>query len=281
MTQRQCAASEEAIWIVQDGRGDCIRYFSFGLKDENPTVLIFFPGDVALPGELTAQNGGSQAIYPDGDNKPELLRARMRRISQRFGLPAIFVARPGVYGSSGNHDRERRGRREVHLMSGALDELKKRHNIGNFALAGHSGGGHIVGAMLAERTDINCAAMASGILAARAHAVARGWRANDPAIRDVYDPIDHVDEISKNSDVKIFMIGDEKDSVVPFRTQKMYFDKLIKRGLNARLVRGQASDPQHHGLEGCGIRIAALCAQNRDPLENSPIFNGSSSYCNF
>jgi pimeloyl-ACP methyl ester carboxylesterase len=231
-----------------------------------------------LQGDLMAQAGGSGAIYPHNDNKPDVLRARMQKVSQRFGVPAIFVARPGVYGSSGNHN-ERRHKREVDLMSRALDELRQRHNIENFALAGHSGGGHLVGAMLANRRDIKCAAMTSAAVAVRARAAAQGRAASATAYRDFYDPIDHVDRIAKSPDLTIFVVGDEKDSIVPFNTQKMYFDKLIKRGLDAHLLRGRGSDPQHHDLEGCGIGIAGLCAQNRNATETLDMVKGSSSYC--
>jgi hypothetical protein len=272
MTKQQCAQSPESLWVVKGGRGDCIRYYSSGLKDENPIVLIVFHGD------LIAQNGSRRTLPAYGDNKPEILRADMRAVSNRFGIPAIFVARPGVYGSSGDHG-ERRRQREVDLMNLALDELRKRHSIENFAMAGQSGGGHIVGAMLAHRSDIKCAAMSSGVVAVRARATAHGWAADATGYRDYYDPIDHVDNIDKNPDLKIFVVGDERDSNVPFRTQKMYFDKLIKRGLNARLVKAKGRGPEHHGLADCGIGIAGICAKNSNASELTSIVRASKRYC--
>jgi pimeloyl-ACP methyl ester carboxylesterase len=272
MTQQQCAQTSDGIWVVKDRRGDCIRYYSHGLKDENPVVLVVFHGD------LMAQNGSRRTLHGYSDNKPEILRSDMRAISNRFGVPAIFVARPGVYGSSGDHS-ERRRKREVDLMNLALDELRKRHNIEKFAMAGQSGGGHIVGAMLANRSDIKCAAMSSGVVAVRARVAAKGWTADATGFRDFYDPIDYVDNISKDPDLKIFVVGDERDSNVPFTTQKMYFDKLIKRGLKARLVKANGSGPEHHGLAHCGIGIAGLCARNGDAAELTHIVRASKPYC--
>ena len=272
MTQQQCARTAESLWVVKDGRGDCIRYYSYGLKHENPIVLVVFHGD------LMSQSGSQRSLPAYSDNKPEILRSDMRAVSNRFGVPAIFVARPGVYGSSGNHG-ERRRQREVDLMNLALDGLRKRHGIENFAMAGQSGGGHIVGAMLAHRSDITCAAMSSGVVAVRARATAHGWSADATGYRDYYDPIDHVDDIDKNPDLKIFVVGDERDANVPFRTQKMYFDKLIKRGLNARLVRAKGSGAEHHGLARCGIGIAAICAQHGNARELTSIVRESKSYC--
>jgi pimeloyl-ACP methyl ester carboxylesterase len=270
MRQQQCAQASESVWVVKDGRGDCIRYYSSGLKEENAIALVFFHGDI-----MPARRGGLPGA---SDREQEGLRSRMSEVSHRFGVPAIFVARPGVYGSSGNHG-ERRRPREVDLMNLALDELRKRHGIEKFALAGQSSGGHLVGAMLANRSDIKCAAMASGVVAVRARATAHGWSADATGYRDFYDPIDHVDEIAESPDLTIFVIGDEKDSNVPFRTQKMYFDKLIKRGLNAHLVRAKGSGRQHHGLAHCGIRIAGLCAQNRDATDTINVVRASKSYC--
>jgi hypothetical protein len=272
MTQQQCAQVPEGLWVVRDGKGDCIRYYSYGLKDENPIVLVFFHGD------LMSGNGRSASLAGYTDNSPEVLRSQTRQIAQRFGVPAIFVARPGVYGSSGSH-AERRRQREVDLMNLSLGELRKRHKIGNFALAGQSGGGHIVGAMLANRSDIKCAAMSSGVVAVRARANAHGWTADATGYRDFYDPIDHVDKIHKSPDQKIFVVGDEKDSNVPFSTQKMYYEKLMKRGLNAHLVRAKGSGPQHHGLTRCGIAIAGLCAQNGVAADAINIVRASKPYC--
>jgi pimeloyl-ACP methyl ester carboxylesterase len=274
MTQQQCAKTPDGVWVVKDRRGDCIRYYSYGLKDENPIVLVVFHGD------LMAQNGSRRTLVGYSDNKPEILRSDMRAIANRFGVPAIFVARPGVYGSSGDHS-ERRRNREVDLMNLALDELRKRHNIEQFAMAGQSGGGHIVGAMLANRSDIKCAAMSSGVVAVRARVAAKGWTADATGFRDFYDPIDHVDNIDKNPDLKIFVVGDVRDSNVPFTTQKMYFDKLTKRGLNARLVRAKGAGPEHHGLARCGIGIAGVCAQTRGATEPANIVRASKPYCEF
>lgn len=66
-----------------------------------------------------------------------------------YNFPYIFVARPGIYGSSGVHNGARK-RLESLLMSEALNKIKQRHQILNYVLVGHSGGGHIVSALLSK-----------------------------------------------------------------------------------------------------------------------------------
>jgi pimeloyl-ACP methyl ester carboxylesterase len=270
--QQRCAQASDSVWVVKDGRGDCIRYYSSGLKEQNPIALVFFHGD------LMPRRGGRGGGGGWSNSRPEFLRSQMRAVSNRLDIPVVFVARPGVFGSSGDH-AERRRPREVALMDLALDELRKRHGIEKFALAGQSSGGHLVAAMLSNRSDIKCAAMASGVVAVRARAQAHGWSADATGYRDFYDPIDHVNEIAESPDLTIFVVGDEKDSNVPFRTQKMYFDKLIKRGLDAHLVRAKGRGPERHGLSHCGIHIAGLCSQNRDATKTINMVRASKSSC--
>src|SRR5262245_33571731 len=46
VSEQECAAIGEAVWVMIDGRGDCIRYYGSGLKKgENPTVFVWFHGD--------------------------------------------------------------------------------------------------------------------------------------------------------------------------------------------------------------------------------------------
>src|SRR5271170_747086 len=43
----QCARVPTSLWVEVNGKGDCIRYYTHGLSGgENPTVLVYFSGDV-------------------------------------------------------------------------------------------------------------------------------------------------------------------------------------------------------------------------------------------
>lgn len=79
------------------------------------------------------------------------------------GRPAIYLARSGIYGSSGDHNKWRTYC-EIELMDRALDLLKARHNIALFVLTGHSGGGQIAAALLNRRRDIATSVLSSGLV---------------------------------------------------------------------------------------------------------------------
>jgi hypothetical protein len=81
---------------------------------------------------------------------PQILRCRLgiaAMIEQseeqfrRYGVPFIFPARPGTYGSAGKHYDIRHTPLEAKLMASAIDTLTSRYHIGRWVLGGHRGGG--------------------------------------------------------------------------------------------------------------------------------------------
>jgi pimeloyl-ACP methyl ester carboxylesterase len=260
MTEAQCATLDESAWVVQSGNGDCIRYFSAGLRDKNDVAIVYLHGDRLRRSwnrDFTVTREHEVISYRDND--PDDLRAEMRRISGGAGRPAIFVARPGVYGSSGHH-ADRRQLREVELVDAALDALKQRHKIDRLILAGQSGGGHLVSAMLARRQDVECAVLTSAVTAVRARLTARGWPADVTGARTFFDPIDHVGAIKADRPLRVFVVGDPRDTNVPFRTQALYYEALKSRSLDAHLLRATGRGGEFHGLEHWAKRIAIWCA---------------------
>src|SRR5207302_7978011 len=77
---------------------------------------------------------------------------------------AIYLARIGVEGTSGNHT-SRKTLLELHLMNAALDAIKRRYGFEGFHLVGQSGGSKLVGGLIGLRRDIACAVSGSGPLA--------------------------------------------------------------------------------------------------------------------
>lgn len=65
-------------------------------------------------------------------------RRQARAIMRQTGLPTIIIARPGTYGSSGNHYHRRRAE-EFRAINAALDAIKARYGIQRVILNGHSG----------------------------------------------------------------------------------------------------------------------------------------------
>jgi pimeloyl-ACP methyl ester carboxylesterase len=263
MTKAGCDAVPESLWITVEGKGDCILTYSAGLKpDGNSKAFLWFHGD-----RLTRRHARGeffktieQVVIGYGDNSPVVLKRMMTRWSNEFRLPAIFVARPGTYGSSGDHS-QRRQPREVMLIAATVEGLKRRHGIGKFIMAGQSGGGGVTAALLSRRTDIHCAVMTSGALAIRARVEHMKWPADATGAKTFYDPIDHVGAIKMRPDLRAFVVGDPRDRLVPFVTQRNYFEAIKARGIEAHLVIAQSTETKRfHALARLGMRMAGWCA---------------------
>jgi poly(3-hydroxybutyrate) depolymerase len=97
---------------------------------------------------------------------PIVVQAEAMQFAELFQRPFINMARPGVYGSSGDHQQRRR-EREVALIDAALDQLKTTFGWDCIDIAGQSGGGYLVATLIARRSDIRRAVIASGGVAIR------------------------------------------------------------------------------------------------------------------
>ena len=256
-TEDQCRALGTAVWVIVDGKGDCLRFFAANLAPNgNAKVLVFFHGDVLIgprvvPGYDRESPAGVQQNVADWS-------------SQAGGLPSLFIARPGAYGSSGDHSQRRRPR-EARLVSAALDAIKARYGVGQYFLAGQSGGGTIVAAMLNMRTDVECAVMASGNVAVwkRMQLLYPGVKVETDATgySDPYDPVDHVSQIRRSPPPRIFVLADRQDATVPFESQNYYVRQLVNAGFSPSLVILSAPGPTHHGLGHKARPALAWCAQ--------------------
>lgn len=263
MSKAECDTLPDSLWISVEGQGDCIRTYNAGLKPYgNAKAFVWFHGDILTRRHARGQffKTIEQVVIGYDDNNPAALRRLMARWSDEFRLPAVFLARPGTYGSSGDHS-QRRQPREIALVAAAVDALKRRHNIGTFILAGQSGGGGVTAALLAHRTDIECAVMTSGALAVRARVEHMKWPADATGATSFYDPIDHVGAIKARPNLRTFIVGDSRDRVVPFVTQQKYFEAVKARGIETHLVVAQSPETKRfHALAPLGMRMAGWCA---------------------
>jgi pimeloyl-ACP methyl ester carboxylesterase len=259
ISRNDCDALEKhdtAIWVEADGKAACLRYYAVGLKpDANPIAAIWMNGDVLGP-------KGNNADKRQSGFGPTEMVALEQRLSGRFGVPSIFLGRPGTYGSAGKHFTTRGRPIEAALISAALDGIKKRYGIQSWALGGHSGGGTLVAEMLARRNDLRCAVISSGASAYRAYLEARGLiKPGDPLTR--FDPYTSLDRIPADPKRRVFIIGDPREKNVPFSAQKLYYDGLIARGHAAWLIPlERATDPRHHDLADFGETANEMCAAN-------------------
>jgi pimeloyl-ACP methyl ester carboxylesterase len=253
--KRQCVAferAETAVWVD----GYCLRYYAAGLAPRaNPIATLWLNGDILGP-------KGDNADKRQKGIGPATMAAQMDALSQRFGVPAIFLGRPGTYGSAGKHHTMRGRKIEADLIAAAIDALKSRYGIREWALGGHSGGGTLVGEMLARRDDLSCAVISSGAVAYRAYLEARGLIKPGAALTR-FDPYVSLDRIPKNAARRVFVIGDPRETNVPFATQKLYYDGLVARGHAATLIPlSRATDARHHDLVDFAETALGLCAKN-------------------
>lgn len=251
--KRQCAPlerAETAVWV----NGYCLRYYAAGLAQRaNPIATLWLNGDILGP-------KGDNADKRQKGIGPATMTAQMDALSQHFGVPAIFLGRPGTYGSAGKHYTMRGRKIEADLVAAALDALKSRYGIREWALGGHSGGGTLVGEMLARRDDLRCAVISSGAVAYRAYLEARGLIKPGASLTR-FDPAASLDRIPKNPARRVFVIGDPRETNVPFATQKLYYDGLIARGHAAKLIPlARATDARHHDLVDFAETALGMCA---------------------
>lgn len=267
MDRETCTAADRAwagggtLWIDLDPDwdprdGTCIRYVLAGLDATNPVVAVYFHGD-AMWQYLDGRSGwfrGYETVTP------ETLQGFAERETASIGLPYIRVSRPGTYGSSGFHKQRRRGR-EGEILDRALDALKARHGIARLAVIGQSGGGHVVASLLPRRDDIACAVITSGVVSVAQRARHHGWDRDITGYRDFYDPIEHVSEIAPDPSRRIFVVGDPRDSNVPFFTQEAYAEALRAAGHGVSLIRAEGSGKSHHGLALTGFKVLGWCVE--------------------
>lgn len=247
---------ETAVWVEVDGHGACLRYYAAGLvpaPGPNPIVAAWLNGDVLGP-------KGKNADKRQKGFGPAAMIEQERRLSWRFGVPFVFLGRPGTYGSAGKHHTMRGRPLEARLVDAQLDALKARYGIRSWSLGGHSGGGTLVAELLARRSDIRCAAISSGASAYRAYLEARGLIERGETLTR-FDPFTSLDQVPTDAARRIFVIGDPRESNVPFSAQTHYFDGLRARGHAAWLVPlERATDPRHHDLVDFGEVATGLCA---------------------
>ncbi|QJI27183.1 alpha/beta hydrolase [Pseudomonas sp. ADAK18] len=257
-----CNDPDSALWVEFAQDEDCIRYFAGASLDHAPVVIVMFHGDRNIE-----MHRAPEAI------RGNTLAAKVQQakaLSKRAGVPLVIVARPGTYGSSGNHG-QRRQAREFIALNGALDELRERYGIGQFVLLGHSGGATVAAALLTlGRDDVKCAVMTSGAFALvqRAQMIRQNKGLPSRPGRDTngllhpYDPGQHIDGIVAAPKRQLFVVGNIDDQVAPFVLQEGFFRALIKAGHQAQLIKADAVAPAFHQLRNdIGLKTAASCAK--------------------
>ncbi len=238
-----CEALPTAAWVVVEGEGDCIRYYKSGNWQDARELVVYLHGDII--GGLGARTRVSNTDYT-----PNRLVSIAASDAKLTGKPAIYLARPGAFGSSGFHTNRRRIR-EFLLINGAIDQIKSRHRVERFHLYGHSGGSTAIAALLTmPRTDIGCIAMSSPAAALRLRSVEQALGGQDTTGHfDYYDPVQHVDKMVNVPGLKIVVLSDPRDYDVSITSQTYYVSAVKRLGFNIRHYVGlDAPAPRFHNM---------------------------------
>lgn len=250
-------ARHTAVWVNVEGNGYCLRYYAAGLDliGENAVVAAWMPGDVM---------GGPKSVgHQQGIGVASMI-SQSKSLSERYGVPWIFLARPGSYGSAGKHYDIRHKPLEAKLVAAQIDALKARYHIGRWALGGHSGGGTLAAEFLSRRNDIQCAVLSSAAAAYRERLKQRGFTGRLKT-EVFFDPYDALDRIPIQADRRIFVLADPRETNIPFSTQKLYFDGLKSRGHAAwMLALKKAPAPKYHSLVDFGEAATGMCAKGME-----------------
>ncbi len=242
-----------------DGKYECLRFYGAQAEPSDRPPLVYLDGDVVN----VVQPRTDPPVWTVGEFyqrlTPDLMQREAEHYSAATARTFINLARPGTYGSSGHH-LERRRPREVALVDAAIDKLKARFGWTRIDLAGFSGGGHLVGALLARRHDIGCAVIASGNVAVRQRGVAHGLSTDVTGYDDVFDPIDHASEIGRRRPKRVIILTDPLDRVVEARFQAEFAEALRSAGVTVEQRSVSAADPAHHNLRSAAILAGLACA---------------------
>lgn len=248
--KNKCPDIEGYLWIEDDDDDEigCIRYYSSGNLKNTDVAVIGFYGDRDIDVR--------KSIYNIKNNTESAQKNYAKKQFKLLGIPYLVMARPGTYGSTGLH-KNKRYISEFLLINNAIDILKKRYKIKKFILIGNSGGATIGAALLTlGRSDIKCAVLISGTYnylareALRRKGIGIDYTFNRSPKRIVekYDPIYYIDNIVKDKDRKIFIIGNDKDKITPFHLQVAFAWRLSGAGHNVEIIQAKAYPPSYHNV---------------------------------
>lgn len=253
-----CESKPDRVFVLHAQGSECIAYYpSLNSAAAVPTVFYFH-------GDLTArevQATGFAGTYLDRANRA------LAGIADRERASFVFVARPGVLGSSGNHGA-RWQLKEMLSMNAAVDAIKARLGLSTIAIAGQSGGSTIAAALLTlGRRDVTCAVFGSGALLL-AETVSHLRDASgashitlDMLRRLYFDPGERISGIAQQPGRRIFVLGDPIDSRTPFDLQRRFAGRLKSFGHHAVTVEVVARGDAMHNVAHLTLPVAAKCAR--------------------
>lgn len=230
------------IVLTTDDRCAVLRFYGSDLSKLDDTPVVYLAGDVV---QHNAQNITVHSGYRE--LSPKILQKEASEIASTFKRTFVHLARPGIYGSSGNHLHRRR-EHEIDLVDQALSRLANEFSWKRIDLVGLSGGGHIVACLMARRSDVRRAVIASGNLAVRQRNSDKGLTADVTGFDDFVDPIDLVNQVAEHQPEKVVLLTDPDDSIVRACFQSAYVDQLKSAGCQVDQKFVVSNEQTHHVL---------------------------------
>jgi hypothetical protein len=161
ISRAQCESAAQTVWVAVDGREFCVRYYLSTAGGEGQRPVVFLQGDKLGRFEQKTSTWMEPSKAEDIDT--DVLMRIADAFSKMAKTTAIYLARIGVDGTSGNH-MSRRTIIEIDLINAALDAIKLRHRFESFHLTGQSGGSKIAAGLVGLRRDISCLVLGSAPL---------------------------------------------------------------------------------------------------------------------
>jgi len=252
-TPTQCSAVHDAVWVSVKGRSFCMRYYLSEGTGEVRRPVVFLQGDRL--GVLNLRTGAFTVPPGEKDVDTDELMKVAVAFHRQTKLPAIYLARVGLEGSSGDH-RLRHSLLELEVTNAAIEAIKQKHHYEGFHLIGQSGGAHLVAGLLSLRQDIGCAVIGSGPLTP-----VRRPKLDDPELEH-FNPLNDIGMINRNQAGRIMVVTDPADKKVSAATQSRFVQLLQQSGRQVDQFIVEATDENRHGVVAYSRIVLSGCLRN-------------------
>lgn len=168
-------------------------------------------------------------------------------IQDGWGDPAVVgMALPGTFGSDGPVSLHQ-DKAAVRILDEALDRLKSLTGARSFDLSGVSAAGPVIAGLLATRSDVASAVIASAPFDLRRELHDRGIPRPYTSPSDPVDGTDFVEGVAR-SGAKIVLVGDPDDRTVPWAQSEDFATAVRKAGGSIATETARGAGPDHHFL---------------------------------
>jgi predicted esterase len=248
LSEAQCGSRPGFVWVRSAGEAACLRYWVSGLQTaKSRHAMVYLTGDAI-------SNGRAQPAYLT--RSPASMERFVVDVSRELGVPFLLLARPGTYGSSGDH-RERRRAAEARLVSAALDQLRTRLGIERYSVVGFSGGGHVAVSLVAWRTDLTCVVLASSVSSPRKRWGMKGMTRDITGYEDSVEPVELLNE--RREGLRVLIVGDPADTNTPWQTQRPIGERLKALGAEVAEVMSEGEGPERHDVSRHARAVGRDC----------------------